>query len=259
MTEIDLNADLGEGYGPWQMGDDPALLGFLSSANVACGFHAGDPAIMDRTVRDALARGVDVGAHVGFPDRQSFGRRVMQIETAELTSIVAYQLGALAGIARRAGHRMTHMSFHGALGNMAAADAALADVLVQAVAEFDPALIVLSSTSRAIEDAAARHGLRVATCFLADRAYDDDGLLVPRKLPNSVITDADACVERVTRLLRDRTVVTYSGKALPMRASSILLHGDTHGAVTLASNIRAAVERSGAQVVPLSRQAGRAT
>jgi 5-oxoprolinase (ATP-hydrolysing) subunit A len=259
MTEIDLNADLGEGFGRWQMGDDTALLGLLSSANVACGFHAGDPAIMDRTVRDALARGVDVGAHVGFPDRQGFGRRVMQIETAELTSIVAYQLGALAGLAGRAGHRMTHMSFHGALGNMAAADAALADVLVQAVAEFDSSLTIPSSTSRAIEGAAARHGLRVATCFLADRAYDDDGLLVPRKLPNSVIKDPQACVERVTRLLQDGTVATYPGSSLKMRAASILLHSDTQGAVTLASNIRAAVERSGAQVVPLSRQKTRAT
>jgi 5-oxoprolinase (ATP-hydrolysing) subunit A len=259
MTEIDLNADLGEGFGPWRMGDDKALLGLLSSANVACGFHAGDPAIMDRTVREALARGVDVGAHVGFPDRQGFGRRVMQIEAAELTSIVAYQLGALAGIARRAGHRMTHMSFHGALGNMAAADAALADVLVQAVTEFDPSLTLLSSTSRAIEDAAARHGLRVATCFLADRAYDDDGLLVPRKLPNSVIKDPEAGVERVTRLLQEGTVTTYSGNSIPMRAASILLHSDTQGAATLAGHIRAAVEHSGAQIVPLSRQKAWAT
>jgi UPF0271 protein len=259
MIEIDLNADLGEGFGPWQMGDDKALLGLLSSANVACGFHAGDPTIMDRTVREALARRVDVGAHVGFPDRQGFGRRIMQIETAELTNIVTYQLGALAGIARRAGHRMTHMSFHGALGNMTAADAALADILVRAVAEFDPGLILLSSTSRAIEDAAVRHGLRVAICFLADRAYGDDGLLVPRKLPNSVIKDPEACVERVTRLLQDGEVTTYSGKQLPMRVASILLHSDTQGAVTLANNIRAAVERSGAQVVPLSRQKACAT
>lgn len=259
MIEIDLNADLGEGFGRWQMGDDKALLGLLSSANIACGFHAGDPAIMDRTVREALARGVDVGAHVGFPDRQGFGRRIMQIETAELASIVTYQLGALAGIARRAGHRMTHMSFHGALGNMVAADAVLADSLVQTVAEFDPGLTVLSSTSHAIEDAAARHGLRVAICFLADRAYDDGGLLVPRKLPNSVIKDPEACVERVNRLLQDGTVTTHSGKQLPMRAASILLHSDTPGAVTLAKNIRAAVERSGAQVVPLSRQKARTT
>lgn len=258
MTEIDLNADLGEGYGPWTMGDDAALLGVLSSANVACGFHAGDPAIMDRTVRNALARGVDVGAHVGFPDRQGFGRRPIPMEAAELTSTVAYQLGALAGIARRAGHRMTHMSFHGALGNMAAADEALADTLVQAVAEAEPGITVLTSTSRAIEEAAARHGLRAAVCFLADRAYDDDGLLVPRKLPDSVIKDPEACVGRVEQLLRDGTVVTYSGKALPMRASSILLHSDTPGALTLANRIRDAVERSGARVVPLSRQGGNA-
>lgn len=256
MTEIDLNADLGEGFGPWQMGDDKALLGLLSSANVACGFHASDPAIMDRTVREALARGVDLGAHVGFPDRQGFGRRVMQIEPAELTSIVVYQLGALSGIARRAGHCMTHMSFHGALGNMAAADAALADVLVRTVAEFDPNLTISSSTSRAIEDAAARHGLRVATCFLADRAYGDDGLLVPRKLPNSVIKNPTTCVERVTQLLQHGTVTTYSGNKLAMCAASILLHSDTQGAVTLAGEIRAAVERSGTQIVPLSRQKG---
>jgi UPF0271 protein len=183
----------------------------------------------------------------------------MHMEPAELTSIVTYQLGALAGIARRAGHRMAHMSFHGALGNMAAADAALADTLVGAVAQFDPGLTVLTSTSRAIEDAASRHGLRAAICFLADRAYDDHGLLVPRKLPNSVITDPDACIARVTRLLRDGTVTTYSGNSLKMRVSSILLHGDTHGAVTLAGSIRAAVEASGASVVPLSRQARSAT
>src|SRR4029453_17948416 len=135
--DIDLNADLGEGYGAWRMGEDESLLELLSSANVACGFHAGDPVIMERTARLALARGVDVGAHVGFPDRQGFGRRVMQIDTAELAAMVTYQLGALAGIARSVGHRMTHMSFHGALGNLAAADAALAGPLVHAVARFD--------------------------------------------------------------------------------------------------------------------------
>jgi UPF0271 protein len=252
--DIDLNADLGEGYGPWRMGEDEALLGLVSSANVACGFHAGDPAIMERTVRQALARGVDIGAHVGFPDRQGFGRRHMQIEIGELAAIVTYQLGALAGIARAAGHRMTHMSFHGALGNMAAADAALAAPLVRAVARFDPALIVSSSSSRAIEDAAAQCGLAVATTFLADRAYDDTGLLVPRKLPDSVIKDAARVIERVRRLLDDGTVVTCTGKALAMRPRSILLHGDTPGAVALARTIRAEIEARGHRIVPISRQ-----
>ena len=252
--DIDLNADLGEGYGPWRMGEDEALLDLLSSANVACGFHAGDPVIMDRTVRQALARGVDVGAHVGFPDRQGFGRRRMDIDTAELASMVIYQLGALAGIARAAGHRMTHMSFHGALGNLAAADAALAGPLVRAVADFDSSLIISSSSSRAIEAAAAQCGLRVATTFLADRACDDEGLLVPRKLPGSVIHDEELVLARVRRLLADGCVVTHSGATLEMRPHSILLHGDTPGAVALARAVRREIEAAGVQVVPLSRQ-----
>jgi UPF0271 protein len=252
--QIDLNADLGEGYGPWRMGEDEALLELLSSANVACGFHAGDPLIMQRTVRLAKARDVDVGAHVGFPDRQGFGRRPMQIDTGELAAMLIYQLGALAGIARTAGHRMTHMSLHGALGNMAAADAALATPLMRAVADFDPTLIISSSSSRAIEGAAEAAGLRVATTFLADRAYDDEGLLVPRKLPDSVIHDEAAVLARVKRLLDSGTVVTYSGKTLPARAHSILLHGDTHGAVALAATIRREIEAGGGQIVPISAQ-----
>lgn len=251
--DIDLNADLGEGFGPWRMGEDEALLDILSSANVACGFHAGDPVIMDRTVRMAKARGVDVGAHVGFPDLLGFGRRPMQIDTQELVAYVTYQLAALAGMARVAGHRMTHMSFHGALGNMAAADAALAEPLVRAVADFDAGLIISSSASRAIEGAAARCGLRVATTFLADRACDDEGLLVPRKLPDSVIHDRQVVLARVRQLLEEGTVTSYSGKKIPMRVQSILLHGDTPGAVELARSVRGLVESVG-RIVPISRQ-----
>lgn len=250
---IDLNADLGEGFGPWTMGDDAALLGIVSSANIACGFHAGDPAIMDRTVRIALERGVDVGAHVGLPDRQGFGRRPMQIPPAELAVMITYQLGALSGIARAAGHRMTHMSFHGALGNMAAADAELAGPLVEAVARFDPDLMIVSSTSRAIEDAAARCDLRIATTFLADRACDRNGLLVPRGKPNAVIHDKTAVLGRVARLLKDGVVETYDGELLPMRPQSILLHGDTPGAVALGKALRALVEDAGWTVTPVSK------
>jgi UPF0271 protein len=253
MQDIDLNADLGEGYGPWRMGEDEALLELVSSANVACGFHAGDPVIMERTVRMAKARGIDVGAHVGFPDRQGFGRRPLQMDVGELASFVVYQLGALAGIARAAGHRMTHMSFHGALGNMAAADAALAGPLVRAVADFDPGLIISSSSSRAIEDAAGRCGLRVATTFLADRAYDDSGLLVPRKLPGSVIKDEAAVLARVRRLLAEGTVISHGGTPMRMNVRSILLHGDTPGAVALARTIRGEIEAAGRRVVPISR------
>jgi UPF0271 protein len=251
---IDLNADLAEGFGAWSMGDDDALLDVVSSANIACGFHAGDPLIMDRTIRRAQARGVDIGAHVGFPDRQGFGRRVMQIDGAELATMVVYQLGALDGLARAAGCRMTHMSFHGALGNMAAADAALAGPLVQAVAAFDPELVIVSSTSRAIEQAAAAAGLRVVTTFLADRAYDADGLLVPRKLPGAVIHDPAEVLARVRRLLAEGTVITHDGTSLAMPARSILLHGDTAGAVELARSIRQVIEQGGGRVVPISRQ-----
>jgi UPF0271 protein len=230
------------------------MLSLISSANVACGFHAGDSVIMDRTARLALQHGVDVGAHVSFPDRQGFGRRPMQIEPKELVAYVLYQLSALDGMARTAGHRMTHMSFHGALGNMAAADAALAEPLIRAVAAFDPTLIVSSSSSRAIEGAAAQCGLQVATTFLADRAYDDEGLLVPRKLPDSVIKDETAVLARVRRLLQDGTVVTYSGHSIAMPMRSILVHGDTPGAMALARAIRSEIESGGGRIVPITAQ-----
>jgi UPF0271 protein len=252
-VQIDLNADLAEGYGQWRIGDDDALLDVLSSANLACGFHAGDPLIMEKTVKAALERGVDIGAHVGFPDKQGFGRRPMQIDSEELAAMVIYQLGALEGIARAVGHRMTHMSFHGALGNMAAADSAVAAPLIAAVARFNPSLIIASSTSRAIEDAATSCGLRVATTFLADRAYDGSGLLVPRRLPNSVIHEEAKVLERVRKILRDGTVTTYDGGDLPMRAHSILLHGDTSGAISLARKIRMEIELAGGKVVPVSQ------
>jgi 5-oxoprolinase (ATP-hydrolysing) subunit A len=253
--QIDLNADLAEGYGQWRIGDDDALLDVLSSANLACGFHAGDPLIMERTVKAALERGVDIGAHVGFPDRQGFGRRPMQIDSDELAAMVIYQLGALEGIARSVEHRMTHMSFHGALGNMAAADSAVAAPLVAAVARFNPELIIVSSTSRAIEDAAASCGLRVATTFLADRAYDRSGLLVPRRLPNSVIHDEAKVLERVRQILRQGTVTTYDGEDLPIRPHSILLHGDTPGALSLARKIRMEIDQAGGKIVPVSQLA----
>lgn len=251
--KIDLNADLGEGFGAYRMGEDEALMQIISSANVACGFHAGDPLIMDNTVRLALAGGIDLGAHVGFPDLLGFGRRQMHIEPRELAAYVIYQLGALAGFAAATGHRVTHMSFHGALGNMAAADIALAEPLIAAVAAFDPGIIVSSSTSRAIEGAAQRHGLRVATTFLADRAYDHSGLLVPRKLPDSVIKDPTKVRDRVRQFLDDGTVTCYTGERIKVPACSILLHGDTAGAVSLAQSIRQEIEQGGGEIVPISR------
>ncbi len=251
--EIDLNSDLGEGFGPWRMGDDEALMEVITSANIACGYHAGDPVLMNQTVRMAKARGIDIGAHVAFPDLMGFGRRPLQADPAELAAYVVYQLGALAGIARAAGCVMTHMSFHGALGNMAAADLSLAQVLVRAVADFDPALMISVSTDTAIEKAAEALNLRVATSFLADRAYDDAGALVPRKLAGAVIHDEKQVLQRVLQVLDERSVTSITGKKRPMQVSSILLHGDTPGAVTLAQTVRRAIEDGGGRVVPLSR------
>ena len=250
---IDLNVDCGEGFGPWRMGDDAALLKIVSSANIACGFHAGDPVIMERTVRMALAKGVDIGAHVGFPDVQGFGRRRMQVETEELAAMVVYQLGALAGLTRSLGGVMTHMSFHGALGNMVAADASLAEPLIRAVARFDPSLVVLTSASAAIEGAAAAAGLRIATTFLADRAYDSSGLLVPRSAPGSVIHDEGLVLERIRLLLGEGVVITHEGERLAMLAQSILVHGDTPGAVALARTVRREIKAAGGAIAPLTQ------
>jgi UPF0271 protein len=250
---IDLNADLGEGFGPWKMSEDQALMEIISSANVACGFHAGDPLIMYTTVRRAKALGIDLGAHVGYPDLQGFGRRAMNIELGELATYVVYQLGALAGMAAVAGYPMTHMSFHGALGNRVAADAEMADVLVGAVAQFDSKLIISSSSSQAIEAAADKHGLPVATTFLADRAYDAQCLLVPRGIPGAVIKDPQQVRDRVAQLLQDGTVTTLDGQRVKVNARSILLHGDTPGAVELARDLRAFIEGQGAVITPISQ------
>ena len=251
--QIDLNADLGEGFGPYRMGEDEAMMDIVSSANVACGYHAGDPVIMDRTVRLALAKGIDVGAHVGFPDLLGFGRRQIQAEPLELAKYVLYQMGALAGIAKAAGATLTHMSFHGALGNMAAASYELAEPLVQAVADFDRDIIISVSTNTQIEHAADKLGMRVANTFLADRAYDDEGNLVSRKLEGAVIKDRVAVLERVTQLLEHGTVTTITGKRLKLAAQSILLHGDTAGAVELARTVRGAIEAAGGHIVPMSK------
>jgi len=255
-VSIDLNADLGEGFGPWRMGEDEALLDVLTSANVACGFHAGDPTIMANTARLARARGVDIGAHVAYPDLQGFGRRAMVIDPRELADMTVYQLGALAALARVAGHRMTHMSFHGALGNKVAQEPELAKVLVAAVASFDDSLIISTSPSEAIESAAQGQGLRIARTFLADRACDEKGLLIPRGMPGALIDEPDTVVARVRQLLNDGTVTSYGGARIRMSVHSILVHGDTPSALGLARRVRSEIQAGGARLMPISRQLG---
>lgn len=250
---IDLNSDLGEGFGAYRMGDDEALMGLITSANVACGYHAGDPVIMDKTVRLALSHGVDLGAHVSYPDLMGFGRRPIQMEGAELEKHLLYQLGALHGIATAAGHRITHLNAHGALGNQVCADRRIAEVLVRATAAFDRSIVLLVLSGTELDHAARDAGVRTANLFLADRAYDKQGQLVPRKTAGALIKDQAAVVARVRRLLDDGTIATIDGGTLHVDVQSILVHSDTPGAVALATVIRREIETGGGRVVPLSR------
>jgi len=251
--DIDLNSDLGEGFGAYTMGDDEALMDIISSANVACGYHAGDPVIMDKTVRLALAHGVDLGAHVSFPDLMGFGRRQMQMDLAELEKHVLYQMGALYGIATAVGHRITHMNFHGALGNIAFTDSELAKALVRAVAAFDRNLILLVLPNTEFHRAADQAGFKAANVFLADRAYDEKGLLVSRKIAGSVIKDIESVKRRVQQVLDEGTVTTIEGKKLQVSVHSILVHGDTPAAVGLAKSIRQVIEAGNGRVAPISK------
>lgn len=251
--KIDINCDLGEGFGAYRMGDDPALMRIISSANVACGFHAGDPSVMVRTVALAQAAGVDIGAHVGYPDLQGFGRRPMALDSDELRAITLYQLGALQGIARAAGAHVGHVTFHGALGNQSFADAGLATTLMSAVRAFDPQLTVIAPPWTALERAAGEAGLPLARVVFADRAYDDQGLLVSRKLPGAVIHDTEVVSARVVDMLRDGAITSVNGHRLPVSIDSVLVHGDTPGATALAAHVRDRIEASGATVTPVSR------
>ena len=251
--KIDINSDLGEGFGRWQMGNDDALLDIVSSANVACGYHAGDPVIMDRTARAARIRGVDLGAHVSFPDLMGFGRRVMQMDESELEKHILYQLGALDGIARAAGHKVTHLNAHGALGNLVCTDRDMADALVRAVLAFDRDIALLVLTNTELERAARDVGARSLNLFLADRAYNRAGQLVSRQQPGSVIKDDAIVLARVRQVLDDQTITTIEGERLKIEMNSILVHSDTPGAVNLARSIRSLIETEGGSVVPLSQ------
>lgn len=251
--QIDINADLGEGFGPYTIADDAALMPLITSANVACGYHAGDPVIMDRTVRLAREHGVDLGAHVSYPDRMGFGRRPMAMDASELEKHVLYQLGALHGIARAAGHRITHLNPHGALGNQASADPAIAETLVKATFSFDPDIRFLVLPGSALEQAASNAGMKCHRLFLADRAYTADCQLAPRSFPGAVIKDEGVVVARILRLLHEGTVETIDGQVIDMPARSILVHSDTPGAVALAREIRRSLAAQGAEFAALSK------
>lgn len=242
---IDLNSDMGEGFGPWRMGDDAGLLDLVTSANLACGFHGGDPSIMVETARLARGKGVAIGAHPGFPDLQGFGRRVMRMSAREIEHAVAYQIGALQACAALASHRVTYVKTHGALGNLANAEAGVAAAVAAGVRGVDPDLSLIVMPGRPSEDAGLRAGLRVVREVFADRAYAEDGQLASRALPGAVIADPALAAERVVRMLEEGAVATLSGARLAVTIDTVCVHGDTPGAVVTAAAVRAAIEAAG--------------
>lgn len=252
--KIDINSDMGEGFGPYTIADDAALMEHISSANVACGYHAGDPVIMDRTIRLARDHGVDLGAHVSFPDRMGFGRRRIDMALPELEAHILYQLGALDGLARRAGHRITHINPHGALGNLASANEAIAQAVARATLDFDPEIAFLVLPGSALERAATGLGGRAVRLFLADRGYTNDGQLAPRGQPGAVIHDPAAVLERVLRVISTQEIDTVDGAIIAMPVQSVLVHSDTQGAVALAQALRQGISAQGGTIAPLSRQ-----
>ena len=248
---VDLNADVGESFGAWSLGQDPALMSSITSASVACGFHAGDPGVMRATVGLALEHGVAVGAHPGFPDLAGFGRRELQVSPRDVEDFVVYQIGALAGIAAAQGVRLQHVKPHGALFNMAVRDAALADAIARAVAMIDKSMILFGLPGSELVAAGLRAGLRTACEVFADRAYRPDGTLVPRQEEGAVIHDAGEVEARVIGMVRDQAVQAVDGTRVPLTVDTICVHGDTPGAAELAARIRSALEKAGVEVKAL--------
>ena len=249
--KVDINSDLGESFGAWTMGDDSAMLDIVTSANVACGFHAGDPIVMHRTIAAARDRGVSVGAHPGFLDLWGFGRRPIQGESpSDIEKIVVYQVGAAIAVAAAAGWRVTHVKTHGSMGNMAMVDPDLADAIAGAVRTVDRDLILVVMPGLELETAAMRRGLAVAREIYADRTYDDDGNLTSRKKEGAVIHDVAAAAARVLRMIEEQAVTTVSGRKLPVRIDSVCVHGDKPEAVAMARVVRGILEAAGVELRP---------
>ena len=248
---IDLNSDMGESYGAWKMGDDSAMLEIVSSANVACGWHAGDPVVMYRTCEIARKNGVAVGAHPSFNDRDGFGRRGIRGDSmADLEKMVGYQIGALQAIATMAGHTVTHVKPHGSLGNLVNEEDEFALAIGRAIKAVDPALVFVTMPGRNTEPVAERLGLRQAREFFADRTYDDNGQLTSRKKQGSVIHDAEYAAERVARTLGEGAITTVTGKKIKVAIDTICVHGDTPAAVAMAAAVRKRLERDGFTIRP---------
>ena len=242
---VDLNADMGESFGPWKMGDDAALLDVISSANIACGFHAGDPDVMAATMARAVANDVGLGAHPGLADLQGFGRNRMDVPHATLANQVRYQVGAAQGMARAAGGAVRHLKLHGALANMASENETLARACYEAALSVDPDIIVMVLAGTAQEAAARSLGARIACEIFADRAYNADCTLVDRRQPGAVIHDAGHAATRILGMLRAGAIIAEDGTRIPTRIDTICLHGDTPEAVDIARALRDGLEAAG--------------
>jgi UPF0271 protein len=247
-ASLDLNSDLGEGYGHWTLGDDDALLEVVTSANVACGFHAGDPATIDRTVRSAVERGVAIGAQVSYPDLVGFGRREMDVPPDDLTADVLYQLGALEAFAKAAGSRVRYVKPHGALYHRIAGDPVQAAAVVEAIRRYDPTLPLLTLPGSAAMKAAGEAGIAAVGEGFADRAYTAEGHLRSRREPGAVLHDPDQVAARAVRMATDGRVETVDGGEVAVEIRSLCIHGDTPGAIALAKAVRAALDRAGVRL-----------
>lgn len=255
MTQsVDLNSDLGEGYGPWTMGDDAALMQVITSANVACGGHAGDPDVMARAMGLAIENGVGIGAHPGFADRQGFGRRRLPLKRAEIVNLIRYQVGAAQGMARALGGNLHHIKLHGALSNMAAEDANLAHDCYGAALAVAPEAILMAQAGTGMEEAAKSLGAAWAGEVFADRAYNTDATLVDRAIPGAVLRDPGEVAARVVEMVKTGGVPTIDGGRLDVAVDTICVHGDTSEAVSLAKAVRAGLQAAG---ITLARFTGR--
>ncbi|MDT6941014.1 5-oxoprolinase subunit PxpA [Brucella pseudogrignonensis] len=250
MAAIDLNSDLGEGFGPWPMGDDTAMLAIVTSANIACGFHAGDPAGILTVLREAARRGVSVGAHIGYRDLVGFGRRNMDPSSAELVADTIYQIGALQGLAQAAGTKVRYVKPHGALYNTIAHDARQAADVITGIKAVDPSLVLMALAGAPIVDQARSAGLTVVCEAFADRAYNVDGSLVNRRIEGSVIHDPEVIAERMLRMVNERRVTAIDGTDIALDAQSICVHGDNPTAVAIAAALRERLEARGVELKP---------
>nr|WP_188562787.1 5-oxoprolinase subunit PxpA [Hymenobacter frigidus] len=248
MPTVDLNCDMGESFGAWHLGHDAAIMPFITSANIACGFHAGDPAVMKRTVRLALRHSVAIGAHPGLPDLVGFGRRNMDISAEEAFEMTVYQLGALTAIVRAEGGALHHLKPHGALYNMAATNAALAEALAEAVYKVQPELTLYGLAGSELTKAGEKLGLRTAHEVFADRTYQADGTLTPRRQPDALLTDAAAATAQVLRLVTEGRVRSQQGPDVALRADTVCLHGDGAHALEFAQQLNQALRAAGVQL-----------